>query len=506
MASTLWVQALAALLLLLVAMFAFTSARLVQLALASVVASIFLSVAYLVSDSFTGAGITEATVFHILYGIDGLDLEVVAAPVLAGLAAIIGSIWLLRRAYRAARLKHVGISVPTQLTLTGACATFALLLHPTVLQSKELLATALDVSRAQVLGNELAGLAEGVKPAPKRSVVYVYAESLERSFFDEKHFPQLITELRQLERGALSFRGIRQAPMTDWTIAGMVASQCGVPLAPFRRNRNDFAGVQHFMPGATCLGDLLKSAGYRNSYVGGADTAFAGKGRFYRDHGFDTVLGKDELSAQQAEPPPLSKWGVYDDLMFDSAYREYTRLAASPGPFALTVLTLDTHPDEGHRTPACRDLPRYGDGTNPMLDAVRCADHLVAAFVRRIEAHAAANGIDLVVVVASDHLMMKSTGVTPLLETMQSQRENLLFVRGRGIDPGVVTRDATTLDVAPTLLRLLGAPVETLALGRDLLMPAPTLSEKYGRERFFDLVQHWRLALWRVWDGDSKAL
>ena len=171
MASTLWVQALAALLLLLAAMFAFTSARLVQLALASVVASIFLSVAYLVSDSFTGAGITEATVFHILYGIDGLDVEVVAAPALAGLAVIIGSIWLLRRAYRAARLKHVGISVPTQLTLTGACTTFALLLHPTVLQSKELLASAVDVSRAVTRRYSLAQAAEAYDALNRGEIV-----------------------------------------------------------------------------------------------------------------------------------------------------------------------------------------------------------------------------------------------------------------------------------------------------------------------------------------------
>jgi phosphoglycerol transferase len=505
MAATLWVQATASVLLLLAAVYAFSSAHLVRAALAAVFLSVLLTAAYVVSDSLTGAGITEATVFHVLYGTEGLHAEVIAVPALAGLAMIAGAVWLLRRAYRAARLKHVGLSLPTQLTVAGACATFALLLHPTVLQSKELVASALDASRAQVLNQDLAGLARGASVVPRRSLVYIYAESLERSFFDEERFPGLVTELRQLEQGALSFRGVRQAPMTDWTIAGMVASQCGVPLAPFRSNRNDFSRVDEFMPGATCLGDLLQNAGYRNAYVGGADLAFAGKGRFYADHGFTRVVGRDEVAAAQRHPPPLSKWGVHDDVMLETAFREFVRLSSEPTPFALVLLTLDTHPPEGHPTPACRAVQPYGDGSNPTLNAVRCADHLLAAFVRRLEAHAAANDVDLLVVVASDHLMMRSAA-TPALEAMQDERENLLFVRGKGVEPRAVRREATTLDVAPTLLGLMGSPVGTMALGRDLLMPEPTLAEKYGSEQFFQLLQNWRLALWRVWDGRAGSV
>ncbi|CDL36376.1 Phosphoglycerol transferase I [Citrobacter freundii] len=48
-----------------------------------------------------------------------------------------------------------------------------------------------------------------------------------------------------------------QLPGTDYTIAGMVASQCGIPLfAPFEGNAS--ASVSSFFPNNICLGDILK--------------------------------------------------------------------------------------------------------------------------------------------------------------------------------------------------------------------------------------------------------
>jgi phosphoglycerol transferase MdoB-like AlkP superfamily enzyme len=50
-----------------------------------------------------------------------------------------------------------------------------------------------------------------------------------------------------------------QLPGTDYTIAGMVASQCGIPLfAPFEGNAS--ASVSSFFPQNICLGDILKNS------------------------------------------------------------------------------------------------------------------------------------------------------------------------------------------------------------------------------------------------------
>jgi len=81
-----------------------------------------------------------------------------------------------------------------------------------------------------------------------RNFIFIYAESLERTYFDEEVFPGLIKNLRNLEVESIAFSNIGQYPETGWTIAGMVASQCGLPLiAP--SHGNSMGGMDTFWQG-----------------------------------------------------------------------------------------------------------------------------------------------------------------------------------------------------------------------------------------------------------------
>ncbi len=125
--------------------------------------------------------------------------------------------------------------------------------------------------------------------ASAKNFIFIYTESLERTYFDKQIFPGLINHLDKLEAENISFTNIGGYPETGWTIAGMVASQCGIPLvAP--SHGNSMGGMDSFLAGATCMGDLLKEEGYHLAYMGGAALEFAGKGKFYRSHGFSEVL------------------------------------------------------------------------------------------------------------------------------------------------------------------------------------------------------------------------
>ncbi|MDM8620750.1 phosphoglycerol transferase I, partial [Escherichia coli] len=116
-------------------------------------------------------------------------------------------------------------------------------------------------------------------PDPKLNLVYIYGESLERTYFDNEAFPDLTPELGALKNEGLDFSHTQQLPGTDYTIAGMVASQCGIPLfAPFEGNAS--ASVSSFFPQNICLGDILKNSGYQNYFVQGANLRFAGKDVF----------------------------------------------------------------------------------------------------------------------------------------------------------------------------------------------------------------------------------
>lgn len=457
--------------------------------------SSLLTALFLVADNFTGEGVNESAVFHLLHGIN-LDILTsfidVALP-FVGLIFLLTVLLLVgvrlasfRKTKKLTKFKLV------ELVLLAITAGFAVVAHPAAFQIVDIGKSLYAAGKYDALSAELI---EERSPHPlrRRSLVYIYVESFERTFLNKDIFPGLAQNVAGLERESLSFSGIRQAPMTGWTIAGMVASQCGVPLATFRSDRNDLSDKRSFVPGVTCIGDLLFEGGWRLAYLGGADLNFAGKGNFYRSHGFQDVTGKEEIVARRGKTEPLSKWGIYDETLFEEALRKIDDLAAQEGPFALFMLTLDTHPPSGFMSGSCAD--RVDTSLPPILQAVQCTDQMIMELVRAIEAR---NIEDLVIVIASDHLQMRND-VSGLLDQHGRERGNLFIVRSSELVPQMVKREATTLDIAPTLMSLLGWPSAALGLGRDLLGDKPTLMERYGEGDFFSMIEAARLQMWSIW-------
>src|SRR5690606_5819199 len=80
-----------------------------------------------------------------------------------------------------------------------------------------------------------------------------------------------------------------------WTMAGLVGTECGVPLRGPGRGADDLVSnsigenSDSYLPGAVCLGDVLSDAGYRSVFMGGADASCAGKEKYVRTHGYDEI-------------------------------------------------------------------------------------------------------------------------------------------------------------------------------------------------------------------------
>lgn len=167
----------------------------------------------------------------------------------------------------------------------------------------------------------------------RRNLVLIYAESLESTYGDQALFGRdLLAPLRQV--GGRSYDWYRPAAGATWTMAGIVATQCGVPLKVYSEG-----DARAFLPGATCLGDVLQAHGYRNVFMGGVSLSFAGKGRFLRDHGYQEIWGREEWDAAGARPEDYNAWGLWDSALFDRARAGLDRLHASGQPFNLTLLT-----------------------------------------------------------------------------------------------------------------------------------------------------------------------
>lgn len=330
------------------------------------------------------------------------------------------------------------------------------------------------------------------------NLLLMYLESIERTYSNEI-FGDVYADLEALgEQGAV-FEGIQQMENTGWTMAGMIASQCGVPLMPAGLlHDTQFEPLQQVVPGVDCLGDILAAQGYRLSYLGGASTQFAGKGLFYRGHQFNTVKGKEDFIPEMEDPEYLNSWGLYDDTLYDFTADEIRRLnQEDDGPWAVVNLSLAGHAPSGFPSQACLDRQGEFDGQD-ILYSVECSARQTRDLIDQLTQEGLLD--NTLVVILSDHLTMR---VSVWNQLTALNRDNTLIMLGDHIEPQRIKRDATMLDVFPTLLDAMGLPLNEhrAGLGASLLSDKPTLVEVHGLDVLNERLREETALQHRLWDG-----
>jgi len=290
-----------------------------------------------------------------------------------------------------------------------------------------------------------------------RNLVLIYVESLEDSYGDPRRFGKdLLAPLRTV--GGQSFAAYRQAPGATWTMAGIVATQCGLPLRVYSQyDIKPQGSARSFMPRAVCLGDLLQAHGFHNVFMGGAPLSFAGKGTFLRDHGYQEVHGLDEWKLSGIQANEQNEWGLYDSALFARGRARLDKLQASGQPFNLTLLTLDTHNPHGFMSPHCR-----GRGARDFEGIVSCASEQLAEFVGFMRDKGYLD--NTVVVILGDHLAVPN----PVYEKLEQGGERRIF--NLFLSPQPLARNTEELlpfDMFPTLAEMIGLsiPGDRLGLG-----------------------------------------
>ena len=289
------------------------------------------------------------------------------------------------------------------------------------------------------------------KAVLKKNIILIYAESIEALYFDTEIFGDLLPKIRQLSKNAHRFTNVRQVGGTSWTIAGIVASQCGFPLKVSNHlaSNSTMASVDKPYPDETCLADILSDYGYETVYMGGAPLWFAGKENFLRTHGYKRIFGDEELASSLPDKEYQSGWGLYDDSLFELALSELQSLEQETHPYLLTLLTLDTHHPKGIPSKSCKKLVNNQDS---MSNAIYCSDQLVSHFIN--EAMKIVDMSNTVIVLFSDHLSLRNTLWDKLKDN--KERRRLTFMIFDEAPATVSDIRATHFDVAPTVLESAG--------------------------------------------------
>ena len=459
------------------------------------------NIAYFAIDAMTGGGVDESFFYHLEQGIEGGSMGQFRDIILTAAVALIVGLALAWATIRYSPREHLQTPKIKMIALAAILLAFAI--HPFffALQQQYLFKRSGSLDPGTGSWVPSSAFQKSYQDPRKeisdintnKNIIHIFMESVERNYFDQNEFPGVASRLMRWEEQAVSFPNITTSQATGWTVGGMVASLCGIPLVTTGGTGNSMDKTNHFLPGATCLSDLLKEAGFHQTFAGGADLAFGGKGNFLKLHGIDDLLGKQQVLAKVPNAK-ANDWGVSDDVLLDVVFDKYKELSAAAKPFALYTLTLDTH--GLHPSPRCvEDKVVRNDKT--YIDSVRCTDYLVDQFIHRILDEDSKRGNNTLIIVSSDHLAMAYAKPEKLKHS--GPRRNTFFVLGNGQSETHHVL-GTMMDVPATVLSFLGYPGKAFGFGRDLTTRDSLISQdpSFGNTLVTEMGTDMRKLFWMM--------
>ena len=339
-------------------------------------------------------------------------------------------------------------------------------------------------------------------PEKKRNVIYIYLESMEMTYSDAMNGGafnrNVIPELTALGEANEDFsgsdpllNGADVLPGSTYTMAAMFTQTTGLPLkvdlsdtfTDARGSFNKMNTQDSFFSGVTSLGDILKKEGYNQVLMLGSNATFGGRRLYFSQHG-DYEIDDYEWAIEQGLIPEnyYVFWGYEDAKLFSYAKDRLTDLAAQDKPFNFTMLTVDTHFEDGYYCDLCTDSFRGNQYANVMA----CSSRQVADFVNWVKEQDFYE--DTTIIIAGDHLTMDTDFCQNVGENYDRRTFNVwINPAAEPADPDR-KRSYSTLDCFPTTLAAMGCQIEgdRLGLGTNLFSAEDTLMEQYGYEELSD--------------------
>lgn len=198
----------------------------------------------------------------------------------------------------------------------------------------------------------------------------------------------------------------------------------------------------------------LKKAGYNLQYYYGGDADFTNMRSYLVSTGIEKIVSQNDFPASER----LSKWGVYDHVLFN---RFSTDLKDQPQqePFFKILQTSSSH--EPFEVP-------YSKLSNAKLNAFAYTDSCAGDFVRQLKETPLWE--NTVVIFVPDHLGVFPEDVDPL--SSERYMIPLIMTGGAIKEPQKIETYGSQIDIAATLLSQLGLPHDEFTFSKNILNPA----------------------------------
>ena len=203
------------------------------------------------------------------------------------------------------------------------------------------------------------------------------------------------------------------------------------------------------------IAELLKSRGYHTQFIYGGESHFDNMKSFFLGNGFVDMQDFPTFT----NPVFVGSWGASDEDLYHKAHEQFSQLSEQKQPFFSLVFTSSNHSPFDY--PDGRITP-YNEPKETRENAAKYSDYALGEFFR--QAKSSSYWDDTVFVVVADH---DSRAYGNQLVPIDHFHIPAVIV-GKDVPARGDSRLASQIDLAPTLLSLMGINSTNPMIGHDM--------------------------------------
>lgn len=209
----------------------------------------------------------------------------------------------------------------------------------------------------------------------------------------------------------------------------------------------------------TTLASVLKGVGYTTQFIYGGEAHFDNMRSFFTGNGFSHIVDVNHIE----NPVFMGSWGASDEDLFTTAHHQLTELHRTGQPFFSLIFTSSNH--EPFEFPDGR-IELHEQPKDVVNNAVKYADWAMGQFFAK--AKQSDYWQDTVFLIVADH--DNRVYGNNLIPVEKFHIPGLIL--GGSIKPARISQLASQIDLAPTLLSLIGVSRCHPMTGRDFIADA----------------------------------
>lgn len=281
------------------------------------------------------------------------------------------------------------------------------------------------------------------------NLVIVLEESLGATFVESLGGVPVTPELEKLKEQGWWFEqlyatGTRSVRGIEAVVAGFMPTPAQSTVKLSLSQKNFFT-----------IADILQSQGFHTEFIYGGEAHFDNMRGFFTGNGFEQIIDFNDIK----NPQFVGSWGASDEDLFNHAHEHLQQLSKKDQPFFSLIFSSSNHapfefPDgriELHEQPK-----------QVVNNAVKYADYALGEFFKKAQASDYWDNTLFLIVADHDNRVYGNV----LVPVNKFHIPGLIL--GADIQPERVKTLASQIDLAPTLLSLMGVSGQHPMLGRDL--------------------------------------